>query len=254
MRNSALNRDIGDPVDPHAPCIVYVYRPGQIYLNITNRCTNACAFCSVRLNHGWLGPINLNLAGIDRVPLRVHPKDPLALCQSPGECEIVGFQNALDAEPNAERILFHLAPFLSRKAYPISEVVFCGAGEPLIRLETVLQVSKVLKEQDVRVRVNTNGHAGLVHGPDTVERLSIWVDEVSISLNAKDALSYVTICRPSAGAEAYEALLDFASQCVKHLSRVTLSIVRPGLEVERAIDEEACRKIATKIGARFRLR
>ena len=48
--------------DPHAPCIVYAYRPGHLYLNITNRCTNACVFCSVRHNRGWLGPINLNLA------------------------------------------------------------------------------------------------------------------------------------------------------------------------------------------------
>jgi TatD DNase family protein len=234
--------------DPHAPCIVYAYRPGHLYLNITNRCTNACVFCSVRHNRGWLGPINLNLAGLEQVPHRVHPSAPVTPCPPASEEEM---DAALEAEPDTETILAHLEPFHSSREYPVHEVVFCGSGEPLLRLETVLEVSKALKKRDIHVRINTNGQAAMVHGPDTVARLSEWVDELSISLNAQDASTYVAVSRPSAGLEAYEALLEFACQGVKLIPDVTLSIVTL---VERVIDEDACQKIAESMGARFRMR
>lgn len=237
--------------DPHAPCIVYAYRPGHLYLNITNRCTNACVFCSVRHQRGWLGPINLNLAGLEHVPLRVHPSAPVSPCPPDSEEEM---DAALEAEPDTESILACLEPLHSKADSPIHEVVFCGSGEPLLRLETVLHVSKALKKHGIHVRVNTNGQAAMVHGPDTVARLSEWVDEISISLNAQDAPTYVAVSRPSAGLAAYEAVLEFARQSVELIPDVTLSIVTPMSRGEGLIDEETCREIAESLGARFRMR
>jgi len=44
------------------------------------------------------------------------------------------------------------------------EVVFCGLGEPSLRLYTVLEVGTELRRLGVRVRLNTDGLANLVHG------------------------------------------------------------------------------------------
>ncbi|MNP56763.1 hypothetical protein D3C76_1515150 [compost metagenome] len=76
------------------------------------------------------------------------------------------------------------------------------------------------------------------------------VDEVSISLNAADALAYDKLCQPEAGPKAYDALLDFARDCVRHIPKVTLTVVDliPPREIE------ACAGIAREMGAGFKVR
>lgn len=241
------------------PVIVYEYRPGHLYMNITNRCTNACIFCSLRHRGGWLGPFNLNLAGLPRAPLRIHPEAPLK--HDPVDarsCSPDWMPRALEMEPVKEEILEAFDVEVASSDRPVEEVVFCGAGEPLIRLNTVLEVCRYLKKAGLRVRINTNGHAGLIHGKKAVEMLSEEVDEVSISLNAQDAETYVTLSRPAAGREAFEALLDFTRECVKRIHDVTLSIVGFSRgecgKLGVLLDVEACRGIANKVGAFFRIR
>ncbi len=247
-------------IDPLDPLIAYEYRAGHIYLNTTNRCTNACRFCSVGHNQGWLGPLNLNLSCSPRVPLRVHPENPLTPCPIPstGTISPSDFLRMLTAEPHAEEILGAVDRLTALGAGKIHEVVWCGAGEPLIRIETVVEVSRKLKERGFMVRLNTNGQGDLIHGPGTVKRLAGAIDEVSVSLNAQDARTYARVSRPAAGTEAFDAVLAFTKRCVEILGKVTLSIVVPCPEESRAwgaaIDLEACRRIAEKLGARFRLR
>lgn len=180
----------------------------NLYLNITNRCTNDCLFC-----------------------IRHTPRG-------------IGYNLWLKHEPTAEEVIRAVK---DPAAY--CEVVFCGYGEPLIRLELVKEVATWLKKRGATVRANTNGHANLIHGRNIVPELKGLLDAVSISLNAHSAASYQEICRPVYGEKTYEAVLEFARICAREIPRVVLTAVKwPGVDVEK------CREIAQGLGLEFRLR
>lgn len=181
----------------------------RLYLNITNKCTNNCYFC-VR-----------NLA--------------------PG---VAGYDLRLDEAPSLEEIIFAIG---DPKEY--SEIVFCGYGEPLIRLDTVKAVAKWIKDQGGAVRVDTNGLANLYHGRNILPELAGLVDAISISLNAENGEKYCRICRPAFGEESFPALLDFIEQAKRYIPRVRVSVV----DVSE-IDIEACRELARHLGAEFKVR
>lgn len=181
----------------------------RLYVNVTNRCTNNCTFCIRKSERG------------------------------------VGYNLWLEREPDAGEVISSLGDL-----NPYSEIVFCGYGEPLIRLDLVKEVSGHIKRNHGKtVRVNTNGHADLIHGQGSILNLRGLVDRINISLNAQNTASYLEICRPSFGEAAYEAVIDFTKSCVGIIPEITLSVVQwPGVDVEK------CREIAGKLGVGFRLR
>ncbi len=187
-----------------------VYPYGEnIYINQTNVCTNACVFCIRRGN-----------SGLD------------------------GYNLWLAEEPSAEDILQAL-----RKNEIQGEAVFCGFGEPMVRLDRLLTVARGLKERGWWVRINTNGHADLIHGYETVPRLEGLVDAINVSLNAQDGKTYQRLCNPLFADRAYPVLLDFARKVREYVPEVILSVVNyPGVDVQ------ACREIADEMGTEFRLR
>ena len=83
----------------------------------------------------------------------------------------------------------------------MSEVVCCGSGEPLIRLDTVLGVLQWVKEHhpDMPTRVNTNGLGELEHGYEFSARFADLLDTISISLNASNAERYLALTRSKFG-------------------------------------------------------
>jgi len=193
------------------------YRIGDsLYINMTNRCTNACGFC-IRERRDTMG--------------------------DGGSLWFDG------PEPSKEEIW---ADIMRRSPENFKQVVFCGFGEPLMRFDDVLWLCRRLKEAGAPpVRINTNGHAALITGRDAAAELKGLVEAVSISLNAKNAAQYAKLCRPSFGEAAYDAVLDFARRCVEvGIPSVTLTV----LDFLPAEDIEACREIAAKIGAHFRVR
>jgi TatD DNase family protein len=128
-------------------------------------------------------------------------------------------------------------------------VVFCGYGEPLIRLDLVKEVAAWLKQRGVRVRINTDGQANLVHRRNVLPELEGLVDAVSVSLNAPDAETYQRLCRSKFGESGFQAVKDFLAAAKQHIPSVTATAVGlPG------IDLEACRKVAAGIGVEFRER
>lgn len=130
-----------------------------------------------------------------------------------------------------------------------SEVVFCGYGEPLLKYDLVREVAGELKARGAMVRINTNGQASLLHNQNVARGLHGLVDTINISLNAHSPEKYMELCRPAFGEKAYPALLDFARECKKYIPGVVLSVVDwPGVDVD------VCRKIASSLGAGFRLR
>jgi TatD family-associated radical SAM protein len=151
----------------------------------------------------------------------------------------------LDKEPDADQIIKEIG-----NAEKYAEIVFCGFGEPMVRLPELLQVARYIKKLGKKVRVDTNGQADLIWNRPVAPELSGLVDSISISLNAGSAEYYQKLCNSEFGEGAYESIIDFAKQCLKYIPEVTLSVVDviPESEIEK------CAAIAADIGAKFRVR
>lgn len=193
--------------------VTYVVE-NALYINVTNRCTNNCEFCIRKNGDGAYGSDSL----------------------------------WLEREPTEEEILDSV---FSRDLSTYSEIVFCGYGEPSIRLDTVVSVAKKIKEKHpIKVRINTNGHSTLYHGYNTAPLYEGAFDCVSISLNTPSSERYDEICRPYyAGSHA--AMLEFASEVKKHVPSVMLSVVKDFITPEE-LDE--CHKIADSLGVYLKVR
>ncbi len=200
--------------------VLYDYASG-LYVNLTNRCPCSCEFC-IR-----------------------------TMVDSLGDADTLW----LKREPSAEEVKemlkeWNIGPGLSSK---YNEIVFCGYGEPLVRLDAVLEICRYVKQYTgLRTRINTNGLADLIHGKPTAWMLNQLVDAVSISLNAPSAEHYNELCHPDFGMEAWPAILKYAADVKAYVPDVTMSVVSGSIS---AADVELCRKIAeTDLGVRFRVR
>ncbi|TYP00119.1 TatD DNase family protein [Geothermobacter ehrlichii] len=188
--------------------IAYAIR-NSLYLNITNRCTNACRFCAKFRDF-----------------------------------QVKGHQLRLDREPTFDEVV---AAIGDPTAY--DEVVFCGYGEPLLRLDLVREVACWLKERGVKVRINTDGQANLVHGRNILPELAGLVDAISVSLNAADAATYQQWCQSRFGEKAFAAVQEFLRQAAACIPEVTATAVTlPGIDID------ACRALARQLGVTFRQR
>jgi len=193
----------------------YVYSlKDALYINLTNRCTNRCDFC-IRSTAPGVGGYNL----------------------------------WMEREPSVADIMEQMEGFDAASA---SEIVFCGYGEPMMRLEELLEVAAQIKKMypGKRIRINTNGHANLIYGRDITPRLSGLVDSISISLNAPTAKEYQNVCHSVYGESSYDGMLEFARLAKRYVPEVVLSIV----DVIGEVEIEKCRSIASAIGVRLRVR
>jgi TatD DNase family protein len=181
----------------------------SLYLNITNRCSNHCSFCAKF-----------------------------------SDFTVKGHYLQLDHEPNFNEVM---AAIQEHRDY--AEVVFCGYGEPLLRLDLVKEVATELKKSGVTVRINTDGQANLVYGRNVLQELAGLIDCISVSLNAADAETYARFCNSPFGTEAWGGVCDFLKEARKHIPRVVASAVNvPGINID------AVRKLANTLGVEFRNR
>jgi cyclic pyranopterin phosphate synthase len=198
------------------PKPVYAYALGDaLYLNLTSVCTLACVFCPKIRDDDWV------VGGHD-----------LRLLRAPSVDEVWA---QVERDGLAGR----------------SEVVFTGLGEPTRRLDVLLEVTRRLVLAGVkRVRVDTDGLANLrEHRDVTPEMAAAGVGTVVVSLNAPDAPTYARLCPNQHGESAWESARGFIRAAVRHVPEVEASFVGvPGL------DENACRREAEALGARFRWR
>ena len=187
---------------------------GKVYINLTNRCTNNCVFC-----------------------LR-NDKD-----------DVCGQKLWLDNEDfSANDVTEQLKNFdLS------SEVIFCGYGEPLLKLELLKEVAKYIKENypNVKIRINTNGQANIVYKRNIVPELKGLVDEISVSLNGEDNKEYNDYSRPRL-LNAYEEVKRFIKACSEEGIDVVATVV-DGYKGQH-LNLKKCEEIATGLGAKFRVR
>jgi len=133
----------------------------------------------------------------------------------------------------------------------VREFIWCGFGEPTFRLELIREAAPWLRSYGARIRLNTNGHACLIHGRDVIPELAESVDEVSVSLNAPGCSRYVEVCRPdSEGAVGNEklywkAMLDFLRRAPYWFKSAQASVVRYALAEEEI---ELSRSLARSLG------
>lgn len=187
----------------------------SLYVNITNRCSNACSFC-VRLEHDG-----------------VNGKDSLWL----------------EHEPTIDEIK---KDFETRNLEKYDAVVFCGYGEPMMRTDAVIEIAKWLKEKNpnVKIRINTNGQANMICGRDITPELEGAIDSVSISLNAENAQKYQQLCKSQFGESAYDGLLEFARLAKEYVPEVAFTVV----DIMPKDEIEHCCEIAEDCGVSFRVR
>ncbi|MDF2840342.1 MAG: Radical domain protein [Clostridia bacterium] len=159
--------------------------------------------------------------------------------------EAMGVNLWLDKEPSGEDVIYEI-PDPNR----YKEIVFCGYGEPTLRLPQLLQISKYLKEHGGKIRLNTNGHGSLIWGRNIVPELAEYIEAVSISLNAKDKNQYNHLCQPENETLCYDAVIDFAKECKKYIPEVSLSVV----DLISAYDIEICKEISKNLGTTFKVR
>ena len=189
--------------------------PSTVYVNLTNACTNSCVFC-----------------------LRSQKDD------------VCGREMWHDDNYTLEDII---EQFKNYKDY-VKEVVFCGYGEPFLKKDMMKDFCVYLRKNfpQIKIRVNTNGHANSIYKKNIAEEFKELIDSVSISLNSDNAKQYNEICKPSID-NAYEAMKDFARSCKAAGIDVSMSVVT-GFDETHKINIEECEKIAQNLGAKFRNR
>lgn len=181
----------------------------SLYLNITNRCSNHCSFCAKF-----------------------------------EDFTVKGHFLMLDHEPDAAEVL---AAIGDPTGY--EEVVFCGYGEPLLRLDLIKEVAAELKKKVCRIRINTDGQANLVYGRNILPELEGLIDSLSVSLNAADAGTYERLCNTPYGAAGFHGVCEFLKEASRHIPDVTATAVTvPGLDVA------AVKTLAESLGVKFRER
>ena len=198
-------------------CITYIV-DNNLYVNITNKCSNRCDFCIRNNGDGAYGSDSL----------------------------------WLEREPTREEIVDSI---LSRDLSAFDELVFCGYGEPTYRIDDILWLVDELKarfgDKLPPIRINTNGHSDLILGKNTAPMYEGAFDVVSISLNTPSPSRYQEICHSIFGEESHTALITFAKNVKQYVPKVILSVVKETLTEEEI---EQCKAIAESAGVTLRIR
>lgn len=180
---------------------------GNLYINLTNKCSNGCDFCvrneraSYYGNYLWLK----------------------------------------NGDPSAEAVIAQVRGMgdLSR----FKEVVFCGFGEPTYKVKEMVELCDYFHEKGLSTRLNTNGQGNLINKRDIVPELKGKIDFVNVSLNASCAEKYQPICRSQYGENGFAALVEFAKICKRNGVNCRFSIVDCIGEEE----VEACKRLAASV-------
>ena len=204
----------------------FTYKIGtSLYINLTNKCPNACVFCIRDLSAG-----------------------------------VGGYNLWLEREPTADEVIAEIEAVISSNANgvttnkptvsTINEIVFCGYGEPTYRLAEIAKIAAFCRSKNLLTRLNTNGLGSLINGRDISKEVAACIHTVSVSLNAPSAERYRQLCKSEFGTAAFDALIEFGKRCLEHGAEVVFTVVDALTQTETA----QCRKIAENLGAKFRVR
>ena len=196
--------------------IVYRFK-NSLYINLTNRCPNLCAFCIKTKWNMEFDKYNLNLRG---------------------------------KEPSAREVLDAL--YAEMKKAPAEQIVFCGYGEPAMRLPVMLEICDDLKKNKYPgiIRLNTVGLGNMIWKKNIVPQLKGRIDQIYISLNSHDPAQWAALVRPAAGYEkGYDSVVQFIKDCMGNFDKVVVSTVG-----NVGVDTAAMKKFVESLGAEFYIR
>jgi TatD DNase family protein len=182
----------------------------NLYLNITNRCTMACPYC---IKHKWANKFN-------------------------------GNDLKLDKEPSAKEVIESID-------YPkkYKEIIFCGYGDALIKLEEVKKIARWIKEHGGKVRINTAGLANAYHAKNIFPELKGLVDIISVSLNGSNPQEHNKINNPMFKEKSFDEVIRFVTESKKYIQEVVITAVElPGFDISKV------KEIADNLGVLFRAR
>ena len=178
----------------------------SLYVNLTTRCNADCVFCDRK-----------------------------------GEAVIKGHNLKIESDPTAEEVIADIG---DPRAY--REIVFCGYGEPTIRLEVMKEVARWVKGRGGRTRLNTDGHGSIINHRNIVPELVGLIDSISVSLNSPDPVQYGELMRLDPGVY-FPAMIEFAREAVRRIGSVSMTVVDT-----EGVDQERARELVEKeIGAVF---
>lgn len=185
----------------------FVYKlRNSLYINLTIRCNADCVFCDRK-----------------------------------GDAVIKGHNLRIEREPSSQEVIDAIGDPMR-----YDEIVFCGYGEPTIRLDAMKEVSKWVKERGGKTRLNTDGHGSVINKRNIVPELVGLIDAVSISLNTTDPRLYGELMRIN-GERFFSAMIEFAREAVKHFPMVVMTIV----DLDEVDKEKAKTFVEDDIGATF---
>lgn len=193
------------------PEVSFTYQIGNaLYINVTNRCNADCVFCDRK---GFASVVGYNL------------KMPKSM------------------EPAAEVYIKEIGD-----PTKYSEIVFCGFGEPTIRIDIVKEIAKYVKEKGGRTRLNTDGHGNVINKRNILPELRGLIDAVSISLNSADPDQYAKLM--NVDKSMFDEMVNFTKEAKKYIPEVVVTIVDL-----KEVDEKKARKFAEEeLGVKFRSR
>lgn len=209
-----------------------VYRFGNnLYINLTNRCTNSCVSCN---------------------------KDYLS--------SVVGANLILDKEPSVGEVIKELTKMREKfvHLFPSGEIVFCGVGEPTVRFDDLINVARTYRsiQPSQTFRLDTNGLGIFYHRANLIlnrEKKEYFehidsetgvidalhdagITKVNVSVNATSPQQYVKLCNPNLSAlelpneAAFDYVLDFVIFCVAKGIDTGVSFIDNFVSEEQARD------------------
>jgi len=189
--------------------ITYVIN-NKLYINLTNKCNLHCVFCQRERERNFM---------------------------------VKGYWVWVSRDPSVEEVIREIG---DPKKY--DEIVFCGYGEPTVRLSALKEITKWVKSKGGKVRVDTNGLLFTFMPKDALKELKGLVDVWSVSLNAPDKETYDRICKPTQP-NAFEKVIEFIKEVKNQGFEVVATAVDyPGVDMKRT------EELAKSLGARWRAR
>ena len=161
---------------------------GNLYVNLTNKCSNACDFCVRNERTSYYG---------NYLWLKNDPTAEKVMAAANGYGDLTRFK----------------------------EVVFCGFGEPTYKLAEMVALCDYFHEKGLKTRLNTNGQGNLINKRDITPDLKGKIDFVNISLNASCYEKYQKICRSQYREAGFDSMIEFAKLCRRNGIDCRFSIV-----------------------------
>ncbi|MGB9591122.1 MAG: TatD family hydrolase [Candidatus Kryptoniota bacterium] len=181
----------------------------SLYINLTMRCDSDCIFCDRK-----------------------------------GEAMVKGYNLHIEREPSVDEIISEI-----EDPSMYDEIVFCGYGEPTIRLDALKQVAQFVKNHGGKTRLDTDGHGSLINHRDIVPELVGLIDSVSISLNSLDPDEYGQLMQVKPH-PYFDEMIKFAMEANEKIGNVTMTVV----ELDNIDTDKARRFVEQKLGAKFKIR